>query len=169
MPVPADKNETISSLPTSKPIMRKSSNTSEAPLLSSKKPMEHSDSVGSTHQTKKKVEALFTSLKDAKMFYDERKALFIDARPIEDYEAEHVEGAISLDQEKLDELFVRALGKVSKEQLIVTYCSDPECSEAIKLADNLVARGYEKVVILLEGLPGWSDAGYPIISEKEPE
>ncbi|MCX6345479.1 MAG: rhodanese-like domain-containing protein [Armatimonadetes bacterium] len=120
-------------------------------------------------QPKKKVEALFTNLKDAKTLFDKKTAIFLDGRPIEDYDAEHIPGSLSLFCEKVDSLYKKVLANVPKDKIIVTYCSDPECSEAIDLADVLVAKGYTNVVILLEGLPGWKDAGYPTAKSKEPK
>lgn len=112
----------------------------------------------------KKIEALFTTLADAKSLFDRKAALFIDARSIEDYNAEHIDGAVSLPYDNLKESYEQVLGNVPKDRLIVTYCNDAECSTSTKLADDLVARGHTRVLILLDGLPGWRDAGYPTIS-----
>ena len=109
----------------------------------------------------KKIEALFTTLPDSKALWDKKAAVFVDARHKEDYDAEHIEGAVSLYAEELDKLYTGVLGGVPKDRTIVTYCSDPQCETAITLADALVARGHTHVLILLEGLPGWKDAGYP--------
>lgn len=114
----------------------------------------------------KQAKALFTTLEDAKALYDKNAALFIDGRLPIDYEAEHISGAVNLFCEKVDDLYEKVLENVPKDKVIVTYCSDPECTESIKLADALVAKGFTKVVILLEGLPGWKDAGYPTAKEE---
>lgn len=121
-----------------------------------------------SEQPAKQPEALFTNLKDAKALFDKKSAIFLDARMPEDFEAEHIPGSRSLFCEKVDDLYQKLLAGVPKDRIIVTYCSDPECSEAIDLADALVAKGYTKVVILLEGLPGWKDAGYSTTQGKEP-
>ncbi|MCE5315198.1 MAG: rhodanese-like domain-containing protein [Armatimonadota bacterium] len=115
----------------------------------------------------KKIQALFTTLKDAKACFDKKSAIFLDARAIEDFDTEHISGASWLGYESLDENYGKVLGKTPKSQLIVTYCSDQQCASAINLADALVARGHTRVVIMLEGLPGWKDAGYPVVSEEE--
>jgi len=116
-----------------------------------------------------KQEAGFVdSIQSAKSYFDNRSALFLDARPPEDYEAGHIAGAVSLYAEKLDELYDRVLRKTPKDQLIITYCSDPECKSGLKLADALVARGFTRVLIFLEGLPAWKKTGYPTASGKEP-
>ncbi len=111
-----------------------------------------------------KIQALFTNLSDAKACYDNKSAIFLDARAVEDYEAEHIAGALWLGYESVEEDYEKVLGKIPKDRLLVTYCSDVQCSSAIKLADALVALGHTRVVIMLEGLPGWTDAGYPTSS-----
>lgn len=115
----------------------------------------------------KKIQALFTNLKDAKACFDNKSAIFLDARAVEDYEAEHIAGALWLCFESVEEDYDKVLSKTPKDQLLITYCSDQQCASAIKLADELVARGHTRVVIMLEGLPGWKDASYPVASGKE--
>ena len=111
---------------------------------------------GSSH---KKIEALFTTLADAQTLWKDHGAVFVDARNKQDYNVEHIAGAISLDLEEIDRLYSSVMRGIAKDRKIVTYCSDPQCEAAIKLADALVARGHTQVLILLEGLPGWKDAG----------
>jgi rhodanese-related sulfurtransferase len=152
--------------PPAEPQVKTLSVAESKPPASKSKSQEPSDPI---KQKKPKAEALFTTLADAKSFYDQKTATFIDARPIEDYEAEHIPGAISLYYDRVDSLYEHALGSVPKDRLIVTYCSDIECESATKLADSLVARGHKRVVILLEGLPGWKEAGYDTKIGKEPE
>jgi len=115
----------------------------------------------------KKIQALFTNLKDGKACFDNKSAIFLDARLTEDYEAEHITGALWLCYESVEEDYDKVLGQIPKDRLLITYCSDQQCASAIKLADALVARGHTRVVIMLEGLPGWIDAGYPTSSGKE--
>lgn len=147
--------------PIIEPAVRKTRST-----VQSKVPAPHP--VATAESPASKVEALFTTLEDAKSVFDSKAAIFLDSRPIEDYEAEHISGALSLYCENFDELYTKVLEAFPKDKIIVTFCSDPECKEAIKLADALVARGHTKVVILLEGLPGWKDAGYPTTNGREP-
>ncbi|NLN76663.1 MAG: hypothetical protein GX139_10170 [Armatimonadetes bacterium] len=108
-----------------------------------------------------RVEALFTTLTDAKATFDQKSAVFVDARHKDDYDLEHVQGAISLFVEDMDRLYDDALGSVLKDRTLITYCSDPQCGLAAKLADALVARGHTRVFIMLDGMLGWKDAGYP--------
>ncbi len=119
-----------------------------------------------TLEKPKNVEALFTTLEDAKSLHDKNAALFLDGRLPIDFSAEHIPSAVNLFCEKIDELYEKVLGNVPKDKVIVTYCSDLECTEAIALADALVARGHTNVVIFLEGLPGWKSAGYPTVKKE---
>lgn len=109
----------------------------------------------------KRAEALFTTLDDAKALFDSGQALFVDARHREDYAAEHIPGALSLYVDEVNALYAGVLGAIPKDRTIVTYCSDAQCEAAVQLADALIARGHTRVFILLDGLPGWTGAGYP--------
>lgn len=139
------------------PVSLAGSTSRKLAMLSVKTPVESVPA----RRPPKKAEALFTTLDDAKALFDSGEALFLDARPIEDFDYEHIKGAVYLYFEELDKLYEQVLAGIDKARIIITYCSDPECTEAVKLGDELVARGHTKVVILLEGLPGWKDAGYP--------
>jgi len=152
-----------------KPIMPVVRNEKSIPVASNQVRISalHTETKGLARQSKKSVQALFTTLDDAKSLFDRNAAIFLDGRPAVDYEAEHIQGAISLYTEDVDDLYGKVLGNVSKDKVIVTYCSDPECTEATKLADILATKGFTKVVILLEGLPGWKEAGYPTAKAKE--
>lgn len=112
----------------------------------------------------KTPQALFVSLKDAKSIYDKNKVVFIDARPKEDFNLSHITGAISLTYSEFQIIADRVLSNISKDKLLITYCSDAECESAMELGDLLVLKGYKKVFILIDGFPGWVKAGYPIES-----
>lgn len=157
---PADKDESESSKDTTAPVVEKK----EPPVVATaQKPMASSRKVEKVEAAPKakKVEALFTTLADAKVLFDRKEAIFIDSRHREDYELERIPGALWLFVEDVDKLYDEVLGSIPKDRTLITYCSDPQCGSAIELADELVARGHTKVFILLEGLPGWKEAGYP--------
>ncbi len=114
----------------------------------------------------KAAQALFITLEDAKRAYDQGNLTMVDARPIEDFRNQHIKGAISLYYEDAASKWSAALGSVPKDTAIITYCSDPECESAIKLADTLTAAGFTKVSIMLDGIPAWKEAGYPVQSNE---
>ncbi len=108
------------------------------------------------------AQALFTTIDDAKSLYDAKTAVFADARFAADYATSHIPGAVSVPFETTDKVPQWFIDKCPKDKVIVTYCSDIECGAATKLADALAAEGYENVFILIEGLPGWTQKGYPV-------
>jgi rhodanese-related sulfurtransferase len=109
-------------------------------------------------------QALFITLRDAKKEYDKGDVIMLDARPIEDFRSLHIKDANSLYYEDAGTKWQSVLGSVQKDRTIITYCSDPECESAIKLADTLTTLGFTKVFIMLDGIPMWKEAGYPVAS-----
>lgn len=111
-------------------------------------------------------QALFITLSDAREAYTKGNVVMLDARPVEDFNHLHIKNAISLYYEEAPFKWNEHLKSVSKDKHIITYCSDPECESAIRLADTLTKVGFHHVSILLDGLPAWSDAGYPVQSNE---
>ena len=99
----------------------------------------------------------------AKPLYDEKIAIFVDARTLQEYKIGHISGAISMP----DREFLMGQidpGKIlpNKEAVLITYCDGGECELAIDVAKGLSERGYNNVFVLGEGYPGWEAAGYPV-------
>ena len=81
----------------------------------------------------------------------------IDVRPVEEYEAGHVAGAISL---PLDGLKDR-LAEIPRDAEVVAYCRGPFCVLAPKALDVLREAGI--VARRLDGgFPEWRAAGHPV-------
>lgn len=81
----------------------------------------------------------------------------LDVRPIEEYEAGHLPGAVSI---PLDELKKR-VKELPKSKQIVAYCRGPLCALAPEAARYLKSKGY-KVKKLDDGAPDWAAAGLPL-------
>ncbi len=107
-------------------------------------------------------QAAFITLADAKPLYDSGDAVFVDARHELDYKEAHITGAKLLYYDEVDKYYASAIGGIPKDKPIVVYCYDPECESAISAGDALVARGHTRVYILIDCLPGWESAGYPV-------
>ena len=102
-------------------------------------------------------------LLSAKQLYDEKTAIFLDARTAQEYEIGHISGAISVpDREFL--MGEIDPGKIlpNKDAVLITYCDGGECELALDVANGLSDRGYNNVFVLVEGYPGWEAAGYPV-------
>ncbi|BDQ02127.1 rhodanese-like domain-containing protein [Ignavibacterium sp.] len=86
---------------------------------------------------------------------------FIDARMSEEYNEGHITGAINIPFDG-DESYRDILKTISKDEILVTYCSGTECDLSILLGDELFEKGYKKVYIFFGGWNDWLEKGYPI-------
>lgn len=64
-------------------------------------------------------------------------ATWVDARPDTDFEAGHVPGAISLNEDRWNELLPQFLAQWSPDKKIVVYCSTKSCNLAEDVARRL--------------------------------
>jgi rhodanese-related sulfurtransferase len=85
------------------------------------------------------------------------RVVVLDVRPIEEYRAGHIPGAVSL---PLDEL-KRRLSELSRDQEIIAYCRGPYCLFAVHAVELLRKQGF-KARRLQEGIPDWRAAGLPV-------
>ena len=86
----------------------------------------------------------------------------LDVRPIEEYQAGHIPGAMSIPLKELE----RHLSEFPHDQEIVAYCRGPYCVLAMEAVEILRAKGY-KAVRLEEGILDWRAMGYPIDVDDE--
>jgi len=85
------------------------------------------------------------------------EATVLDVRPIEEYHAGHIPGAISI---PLAELKAR-LAELPREREIVAYCRGPYCVLGVQAIEILTASGF-RAVRLEDGVQDWLARGYPI-------
>jgi rhodanese-related sulfurtransferase len=80
-------------------------------------------------------------------------AIWIDARPAEEFEQKHVPGAVSLNEDRWNELLPQVLTAWSPEKRVVVYCSSESCGASREVARRLREEAGLKNVFVLEG--GW--------------
>jgi len=98
----------------------------------------------------------------AKSAYDEKLAVFIDAREYADFNDGHIKGAINLpyegdldDKQLLDSLFYL-------DKTLVIYCSGEGCSLSEDLSYELYENyDFYSIVYFEEGYPKWKELNYP--------
>lgn len=81
----------------------------------------------------------------------------IDTRPLHEYAAGHIAGAVSIPIDDLQ----KKLRTLPKDREYVAYCRGPYCIYADRAVDLLRARG-RRARRLLEGFPEWAAAGHPV-------
>jgi rhodanese-related sulfurtransferase len=81
--------------------------------------------------------------------------LWVDARPAEEYESDHVPGAISLNLENWDQHFPKFLDDWVPEKKVVVYCSAATCELSREVAERLRKGGISSVFVLKGGWEAW--------------
>ncbi|MBL9129587.1 MAG: rhodanese-like domain-containing protein [Verrucomicrobiaceae bacterium] len=81
--------------------------------------------------------------------------LWIDARPQEQFDAEHVPGALLLNEQKFDDQLVQHLDTLQTNQKpVVVYCSGQKCEASRKVMEKLKEMGFVREAFVLKG--GWN-------------
>jgi rhodanese-related sulfurtransferase len=102
------------------------------------------------------------SLVEAKNLFLQKSAIFIDARPTDDYEKAHIRGARSLPWHEVDQRFMQVTKDLSVDTPIITYCDGETCNLSHHLANFLIDSGFTDVRVLVNGWTKWQDADLPI-------
>lgn len=86
----------------------------------------------------------------------------LDVRPVEEFDAGHVAGAISLPLEALK----RRLSDLPLDQEIVAYCRGPYCVLSVQAVEILRAKGF-KAVRIEEGIQDFRAMGFTIAAYED--
>ena len=81
--------------------------------------------------------------------------IWVDARPDEDFARDHVPGALSLNEDRWNELLPQFLATWSPEKRVVVYCSSQSCNASREVARRLRDEAQLKNVFVLQG--GWEE------------
>ena len=87
----------------------------------------------------------------------EGSVVVLDVRPVEEYRAGHIPGAVSLPLEELQ----RRLAELPMDQEIIAYCRGPYCLFAVRAVELLRKQGFT-ARRFGEGIPEWKAAGLPV-------
>ena len=96
----------------------------------------------------------------------DRGAIFFDARPLDFYRMSRIPGAQSLPETGFEAAFARLEPVLKSRFDLVVYCT-AMCEASHQVARRLRDKGIH-AAILIDGLPAWTDAGYPVREGKEP-
>jgi rhodanese-related sulfurtransferase len=80
-------------------------------------------------------------------------AIWVDARPDDEFARDHVPGALSLNEDRWNELLPRFLAAWSPAKKIVVYCSSVGCNASREVARRLRKEAQLPDVYVLKG--GW--------------
>jgi rhodanese-related sulfurtransferase len=82
-------------------------------------------------------------------------AIWIDARSDEEFQRNHVPGAILLNEDRWNDLLGPFLATWSPDKKVVVYCSSQSCNASREVARRLREEAQLKNVFVLEG--GWEE------------
>ena len=82
-----------------------------------------------------------------------QNAIWVDARPDEEFAQDHVPGALSLNEDHWNELLPQFLATWSPGKKVVVYCSAESCDLAREVGERLRKEAQIPDVFVLEG--GW--------------
>lgn len=81
----------------------------------------------------------------------------LDVRPVDEYRAGHIPGAVSIPLKELEDRF----SELPKEREIVAYCRGPYCVLAMQAVELLHKKGF-RAVRLKDGVVDWRERGLPV-------
>lgn len=116
------------------------------------------------------LDSLEIDLATARALHENQLATFVDARVASEFEAGHIEGALSISPAALDansSLFV--LDVIDPDKPIVIYCGGGDCDDSHRVAEMLQdLRGFRQTHVFTDGYQTWDDAGLPTSTGPDP-
>ena len=106
------------------------------------------------------------NLAQAYALFQQGQALFIDARPADEYAELHVPKALNLTPDMLKAGGPEKVAGLAKDREIVVYCGQKSCVLALRVAEQLQALGFSRVKAFMGGFQAWDEAGYPADTSK---
>ena len=97
------------------------------------------------------------TLKELRQLMRDGDVTVVDARPVEEYEAGHIPGALSVPLPELK----RRMREIPKGKEVIAYCRGPYCVYALEAVTQLRKYGY-RARRAHEGFPDWRAAGFPL-------
>ena len=106
----------------------------------------------------------FIAIDLAELEFSNNAAIFVDAREPEEFECGTIPGSLNipfdyLPTENLATYFDSVFAGLSKDTLIITYCSGEECDLSLHLGRNLQDLGYTNIAIFFGGSREWEKFG----------
>ncbi len=86
----------------------------------------------------------------------------LDVRPVEEYRAGHIPGALSVPLKELE----RRLSDLPRDRQIVAYCRGPYCVLAVKAVEMLRERGFD-AWRLEQSVQDWRAEGFPVAAGED--
>jgi rhodanese-related sulfurtransferase len=98
------------------------------------------------------------TLNQAYVAYLQGEAVFVDVRPLGDYNAGHIPQSISMPVSSLEGRYSR----LDPETWVIVYGEAVDEADSAAAAEFLLEQGFERVSTLFGGIQTWVAAGRPV-------
>jgi len=98
--------------------------------------------------------------------FNQKTAIFIDARGVDLFKEGHIKGARNLPWHDVDDYFMDLAKDIQPTDRIITYCDGESCNLSHDLALFLVDMGFTNVKVLVNGWTVWIENNLPIEKHK---
>jgi len=96
------------------------------------------------------------STEEFKHILEGGKVHVVDVRPAQEYAISHIPGSINIYENEIERMLEFCPEKGAE---ILLYCNGPYCHKSIRVAEQLIAKGYTNVKRYQHGLPVWRAFG----------
>jgi rhodanese-related sulfurtransferase len=101
-------------------------------------------------------------LDEANILHQSKGAVFMDARPQEEFTKGHIQGATSIPWHEAEQRVMDVTVDMANDAVIITYCDGDTCDLSRDLALFLENLGFSNVRVLVNGWTVWQEAGLPV-------
>lgn len=95
------------------------------------------------------------TIKDIRIIHKQKDALFIDTRDKDEYEAGHIPDAVNIPAGMARSKKMEILNQLPKDIQIITYCANPNCHIAERLAGEIQFLKFKSVTVFKGGWEAW--------------
>lgn len=106
-------------------------------------------------------QSMVITLAEASRMYTKGTAVFVDARPENQYAQGHIKDAVSLPWQQVHERFTETVDRLEAAETLICYCDGENCELSHDLALFLADMGFEDTRVLVNGWTVWKEAGLP--------
>lgn len=96
---------------------------------------------------------------DVRALIADGTAILFDARPVKDYDAGRLPGALPFPDTRRVDFYPEYADLLTDAQRVVVYCSGKTCDESLQLAFFLRSHGHTNLVLYVGGFSAWQEAG----------
>ncbi len=123
------------------------------------------DAVPEAGETLPGTDIPLLNVADAEILWRKPSTVFLDVRPFPDFDFGHIQGALSLPLEELEERFPSLKPQLDRAEAVVVYCKNIDCAKSYWSALHLRKHGIKQVRIYPNGWYEWCEYQLPITGQ----